>query len=142
MAGFMEVPIKLDVKIKEFIEIAYNSAVDEIGEFEYVYIENKFDQKLNILSSEHKAWVKQLFKYYQALNKVKMQWENSKIKITNLTARAIGAALFYFINPYDIIPDFTPEIGYADDYYVMILCLKLISEKDREKIFNRLKKVG
>ena len=42
----------------------------------------------------------------------------------------IAAALFYFINPFDIIPDYTPGIGYIDDLIVLKTCLQSINKKD------------
>jgi uncharacterized membrane protein YkvA (DUF1232 family) len=42
------------------------------------------------------------------------------------TAAAITAALLYFINPFDIVPDFIPVIGYLDDAVVVGACLRLI----------------
>lgn len=48
------------------------------------------------------------------------------------TIAAIGAALAYIINPFDVIPDFIPVIGYLDDAAVLTLCLKMV-KKDIEK---------
>ena len=42
------------------------------------------------------------------------------------TITAVAAALLYFINPIDIIPDFLPVIGFIDDALVLALALKLI----------------
>jgi len=46
------------------------------------------------------------------------------------TYNLLGAAIFYFINPFDIIPDFTPGIGYVDDLFVLTTCLKTIPKQD------------
>ena len=48
------------------------------------------------------------------------------------TIAAIGAALAYIINPFDVIPDFIPVIGQIDDAAVLVLCLKMV-KKDIEK---------
>ena len=48
------------------------------------------------------------------------------------TIAAIGAALAYIINPFDVIPDVIPVIGYLDDAAVLTLCLKMV-KKDIEK---------
>ncbi len=39
---------------------------------------------------------------------------------------AIVAALFYVVNPFDLIPDWIPIVGYADDAAVMAACLKMV----------------
>lgn len=38
-----------------------------------------------------------------------------------------GVALLYFILPYDLIPDATPFLGYADDLAMMALALRRLA---------------
>jgi uncharacterized membrane protein YkvA (DUF1232 family) len=45
---------------------------------------------------------------------------------------AIATALFYVINPMDIIPDFIPIVGYIDDAVVVGACLTMV-QNDLEK---------
>jgi len=40
----------------------------------------------------------------------------------------IFAALIYFINPFDLIGDFIPGIGYIDDITIMLWVLKSVEE--------------
>ena len=42
------------------------------------------------------------------------------------TIAAIVFALLYVLSPIDILPDFIPIIGLADDAFVMTICLRLI----------------
>ena len=39
---------------------------------------------------------------------------------------AIVAALFYVLDPIDLIPDFIPDIGYIDDAAVVAICLRMV----------------
>jgi uncharacterized membrane protein YkvA (DUF1232 family) len=51
------------------------------------------------------------------------------------TIAAIGAALAYVINPFDLIPDFIPVIGLVDDLAVIGLCVGMV-KNDLEKFRN------
>jgi uncharacterized membrane protein YkvA (DUF1232 family) len=48
------------------------------------------------------------------------------------TIAAIGVALLYVLNPFDLIPDFIPGAGYLDDAAVIAACLNM-AEKDIDK---------
>ena len=47
----------------------------------------------------------------------------------------IGAALFYFANPFDIISDHTLATGYLDDAHVINLCIKGL-DKSEPRLFK------
>lgn len=47
------------------------------------------------------------------------------------TIAGLAFALLYVLNPFDLIPDFIPGIGYVDDAAVVILAIKLF-RKDIE----------
>lgn len=48
------------------------------------------------------------------------------------TIAATAATLLYILNPFDIIPDFIPGLGYVDDGMVVMLAMKMVG-KDLEK---------
>jgi uncharacterized membrane protein YkvA (DUF1232 family) len=41
---------------------------------------------------------------------------------------AIVAALLYVLNPFDLIPDFIPGVGYVDDALVVAVCLAMVEQ--------------
>jgi uncharacterized membrane protein YkvA (DUF1232 family) len=59
---------------------------------------------------------------------VKDYWKGNYRKIPFWSIAAIVAALLYVINPFDIIPDFIPVIGYIDDAAVIAACLALVRQ--------------
>lgn len=48
------------------------------------------------------------------------------------TLAAAAAALLYILNPFDIVPDFIPGVGYVDDGMIVMLAMKLVG-RDLEK---------
>lgn len=73
-----------------------------------------------IKNSAQKAGIKVIYAalllYYASTDK--------SISILNKTK--IYGALGYFILPIDLLPDFTPILGYTDDMTALLCCLKAI----------------
>lgn len=132
-----KLPAKLKKETKKFIEESYFSAVDEMGDDEFDYICRKIDNKLKITREAATAWICELSSFYSAL----FEAYNIDQKISSEAFNLIGAALFYFINPFDIIPDYTPGIGYLDDLFVLTLCLKSLNRKDKKIVNQYFEKV-
>ena len=68
---------------------------------------------------------------------LKDYWSGDYREVSWGTIASIIVALLYIFSPIDLIPDFIPVIGLADDAMVVALCLKLIHE-DIEK-YKRFK---
>lgn len=47
-------------------------------------------------------------------------------------AGAAAVALLYVLNPFDVVPDMIPALGYVDDAFVIGLCLSMV-RKDLRK---------
>lgn len=50
-------------------------------------------------------------------------------QISRKTLLIIGAALLYFINPLDLIPDIIPVTGYVDDLMVVVWVFNRIQDE-------------
>lgn len=59
---------------------------------------------------------------------IKDYWKGDYRKMPFFSIAAIVAALLYVINPFDIIPDFIPVIGYLDDAAVIAACLAMVRQ--------------
>jgi len=69
------------------------------------------------------------------LGKMVSDWISGNFKAPYRTITAAVFTLLYFVNPFDVIPDFVPMVGYIDDVFIVSLCLKMVSsdlEKYRE----------
>ena len=56
-------------------------------------------------------------------------------KLPLFTIAAIAFAFLYLLNPFDIIPDFIPGVGYIDDMAVFTFALRFI-ESDLHKYLD------
>lgn len=78
-------------------------------------------EKKGIPAALHELWGEVRLLYYMVSDSVKGRYP--------LPLRSIGAAAFtllYFVNPFDVVPDLVPLVGYIDDAFVMSLCLKFL----------------
>ncbi len=60
------------------------------------------------------------------INLVKDYAKKEYTQIPYKSIVAIVAAIIYFVNPGDIIPDVIPGFGHIDDFTVITLCYKII----------------
>lgn len=57
---------------------------------------------------------------------------SGEFKVSKKTLGLIVLALVYFVTPLDIIPDFLPLLGFADDLSVLIAVYKSINQEVEE----------
>jgi uncharacterized membrane protein YkvA (DUF1232 family) len=109
------------------IESAYAESLQEMDREDASHVlakEAKARKKVEPLLGEVR-WVhfgRQILLLYGLLK----AWWRKDFDLPWKTAAAITAALLYFLNPFDIVPDFIPVVGYLDDAVVVGACLKLI----------------
>lgn len=65
-------------------------------------------------------------------------WTSGNYKnINNSSIVTVIAAILYFVNPFDLIPDFVPFFGYTDDATILFYVLnQLGDEVERFKIWE------
>jgi len=120
---------KIETHLRHLIDQSYADAVGQIGKAEFDYVHHQIERKLSIASKSKISWVNSLGEYMEALYSIHVDYVTGEIEIDPLADRHIGAALFYFVNPYDIIPDHTTGVGYLDDVHVLNSCLKKLNRK-------------
>lgn len=65
-----------------------------------------------------------------ALTRMVAAWIKGDYKnISTQSVIAVVAALIYFVNPLDIIPDFIPVIGQLDDLLVLGYMIKMLNKE-------------
>ena len=65
-----------------------------------------------------------------ALARMLSSWVKGDYKnISTKSIIAVVAALIYFVNPLDLIPDFIPVIGQLDDIFVLGYLIKMLDKE-------------
>ena len=104
----------------EQIERAYAEGIEEVDQEDASHVlakEEKARKKaVHLVSREG---LLQLRRQAPLLYDLLRDWRDGKVQLPWKTTAAVTAALLYFINPFDIVPDFIPVIGYSDDGVVI-----------------------
>jgi uncharacterized membrane protein YkvA (DUF1232 family) len=88
--------------------------------------ESQIDKKVSKLNVERfSKFVRQLTLAIQMLKDYRSKSYSS---IPWRTMALIVAAILYFINPFDIIPDFLPILGYTDDVVAFATIFKSVQQ--------------
>lgn len=132
---------KIEPDRKEKIRQSYFNAVEKVDHEEFEYIKEKIGRKLYLTGNSKFQWIKKLSVHYKNLNRILEEHHRKYQILSSHSAQLIGAALFYFINLYDMIPDYTPDIGYVDDLFVLITCLNSIPGNDYTRVSKDFKDI-
>lgn len=85
---------------------------------------------------EKKQKIKDVWNDFQTLLRlVKAWWKKEYTEVPWKTVLYATSAIFYFVSPLDLIPDFIPITGFLDDITVITFVVRSL-KKDLEK-FNK-----
>lgn len=73
--------------------------------------------------------LRRLFRDMKVMTSMVKSYVNGEYrKVPGWTIAAVVAALLYVLNPFDLIPDFIPGLGYVDDALVVGVCLRAVEQ--------------
>ena len=107
---------------------AVNEVFENSDKYSKHYDEESFFKK--ILDYGKKAGAKVVFAALLLFYAVKS--ERMPLKEKGIVLGALG----YFIFPFDLIPDFIPVIGYADDFAVLYATVRMVVTFIDEQVIN------
>lgn len=70
-------------------------------------------------SEDYKSRLKEIWQEVQVFLRMLKAWKNGNHQFDLKTILSITAAIIYFVNPFDLIPDFIPGLGMVDDISVI-----------------------
>ena len=109
------------------LEKLFDSGRKSAGDTEALEAAGRAGEKINHLEAHgipaalEKFWEDIKILYAMLSDSVK-----GRYKVPLRTLGAVVFTLLYFVNPFDVIPDLIPFIGYIDDAFVLSLCIKFI----------------
>ncbi|HDH96333.1 MAG TPA: DUF1232 domain-containing protein [Proteobacteria bacterium] len=115
-------------RLKEILEEKAKTVSEEDIE-RLIADEDSFERKVARVPGAFNRMVNQLKLLFEM---IKDYWNGNYKEVPWLTIATIVAAVIYFINPFDLVPDFIPGIGFVDDALVISLAIRAI-QKDLEK---------
>lgn len=103
---------------------------DKAGHITDAEVDKVLSSEKVIDSKEYKVKKEKLFKLFDQVKLALQMMKDFKAKrYTQVPWRTVGlltAAMLYFINPFDIIPDILPVFGYTDDAVAFAAIFKSI----------------
>lgn len=78
-------------------------------------------------ANRNKGALKKLWDQLTALFRLTSAWVRGEYTDVSLkTILWVTAAIIYFVNPFDVMPDFIPGVGYVDDIVVIVFVINTI----------------
>lgn len=118
----------IPTELRGLVEASFENALKEIGEEEFFYIGRNFKRKTRAIENSRIPWVRDLVAQMRKLNLLYVAHTSGEIELREEVLNLIGATLFYFVNPFDLIPDHVPARGYLDDAHVFNLCVERLKK--------------
>jgi uncharacterized membrane protein YkvA (DUF1232 family) len=89
----------------------------------------KLDKKAGKKAAERRIDLGEAFDDLQTLLRLIRAYAKGEYReLPKMTMVAAAAAVIYFVNPVDLIPDAIPGVGYIDDIAVLLFVVKAIQE--------------
>jgi uncharacterized membrane protein YkvA (DUF1232 family) len=118
---------------KTWLERMFHTGLDSVDDEQIQQAETRAGRKIGRLEgSSIPDSLEGLWQDIKLLYGMISDTVRGRYKLPYRTVAAVAFTLLYFVNPFDLIPDLIPVVGYIDDAFVVSLCIKFIGT-DLEK---------
>tara|TARA_B100001964_G_C13775715_1_gene397981 strand:+ start:133 stop:567 length:435 start_codon:yes stop_codon:yes gene_type:complete len=128
----IRIPLKIESSTKKDIIDEYERIIGTLDEFSEKVVLEKFPNFFSRMSKKEKKYLSLLAKVSKLFFDSCFGKTSKEVPISSESRSYIVAALIYLCNPYDIIPDYAPGVGFHDDIMVMNKCIDKIKKKSPE----------
>jgi len=123
--------LPLSRELKNILSQAMVAARQEMGAPGFEYIDLLFERKVEVVSRANTPWVRDLAEQMRRLYQMYQAHCSGEFPLDKDMLALIGATLFYFVDPFDHIPDNEPGRGYLDDAYIYNQCVAELNRRLR-----------
>ena len=111
------------------ISSALNALRKKVSALDLEWIINNAEEFLEDMPKHIPHWVRALWQRGKLLYWMLVDYWNGDYKFPWKVVAAAVAALLYFINPADLVPDVLPIVGWSDDAILLVLAFQLIERE-------------
>ena len=126
-----------EAKLEKEAEAHFERAVDEVDRDDVAYVLTKLDGKVEGVGSATMEHVQRLLRQVGVLGRLLKDWWQDEYQVPWRVIAAATASLLYFINPFDLMPDYLPFVGFLDDIVVVKACIGLIQADIKDYAISR-----
>jgi len=121
--------LKLDKHLEKKVIDSLDMIMLDIGSEELIYVNSKFPKVYKMLECND-DWTKDIVDVVNIMLDVS-KWEGNFSEINKI----VLSCAFYLCKPDDVIPDYTPGIGYLDDAFAVNESIKRLKKVKNGRIF-------
>lgn len=111
---------------KSILGKIYKGTIGKISDADINYVLKNTGKKASSLLENGNHILVKLASQVMLLFRMLRDAREGRFEVSWGTILAIGAALFYFLDPFDLIPDFIPIAGFLDDATIISICISMI----------------
>ena len=141
----IEIPEDISRDLKNEIKDEFEKKLNEVRESGAVCTADRLEKVCGVLKGEKATWLQDSAKIAVCLHEMveeRGSFEGGFRPVPETAKDYAKAALNYLVDPFDIIPDYEPTMGFIDDAEVLNHALKWLERNHRGLYSQVLRSAG